>query len=73
MCKIKLDLDYFRKNIPADQLESNHKTCLFATDCKMIKAFKGQPNSYNFYSRLNRSCFTVEIDDRGRIKRISNN
>lgn len=73
MSKEKLDLSYFRKHIPAIGLDANHRKCLCAEDCRMIKKFKGNPLNYNFFSKLERTCFTVELHPNGVIKRISNN
>lgn len=73
MSKTKFDLAYFRKAIPDIALDANHRRCLFAEDCRMIKKFKGNPLHYHFFSKLERMCFTVEISTNNVIRRISNN
>jgi hypothetical protein len=70
--KQKLDLAYFRKAIPADELESHHRKCLFSDDCKVVKNFKGIPDHWHFWSRGIKSCFTISLIN-GIIKRTSNN
>ena len=73
MAKDKIDLSYFRKFIPAEAMDVNHRKCLFAEDCKLIKKFKNNPDHYHFFSKLEKSCFTVSIDTHGKIIVISHN
>ena len=73
MAKEKIDLSYFRKRFERLPADANHRKCLFAEDCKLIKKFKNNPEHYHFFSKLEKSCFTVSIDTRGNIGVISHN